>query len=329
LNPPPAPMDAMSVPPPDGQPLPAVSIVIPSRFRHDLLEKCLESVVAFATVPVEIIVIDDGSPEGDVSRVAERFPGARIIRNEVPLGFAAAVQSGIDLAKAPVIHLLNDDTRVTAGWLDHPLACLCDRRVGAVTPLVLRDDGSVPPRIDSAGDSYASSGRVFKRLSGCRVPLGIEGRWVFGASGSSAFYRKEALAEAGGFPVEFGAYFEDVEVSWRLQRGGWRIWFCPESIVWHKVTASYGRVSSDELMEKMVRNQELVFVNHGLSLYKEIGLILHSSLLLFRLLKCFVLGRSIAFLRGVIKGLNSSLLMRPKRFSWRKRPGMRIPTELF
>ncbi|MFM7540327.1 MAG: glycosyltransferase family 2 protein [Planctomycetota bacterium] len=328
MNPPPTPTDAMSVPRPEDQFLPAVSIVIPSRFRHDLLEKCLETVVAFATVPMEIIVIDDGSPEGNVSRVAERFPVTRIIRNEVSVGFAAAVQSGIDLAKAPVIHLLNDDTRVTAGWLDLPLACLRDRRVGAVTPLVLRDNGSVPPRIDSAGDSYAASGRVFKRLSGRRVPLAIEGRWVFGASGSSAFYRKEALAEVGGFPVEFGAYFEDVEVSWRLQRGGWRVWFCPESVVWHKVTASYGTVSSDELMEKMVGNQEMVFVNHGLSLYKGIGLVLHLLLMLFRLLKVFALGKSVVFLRGVIKGLNSSLLMRPKRFSWRMRPGMRIPTDL-
>ena len=315
--------------PPETAAIPAVSIIIPSRFRADLLEVCLKSVVANATVPIEIIVVDDGSPNSEVTRAARPFAAVRAVRNENPVGFATAVQRGIDLAIAPVIHLLNDDTRVEPGWLDRPLECLRDPRVGAVTPLVLQDDGQIPPRIDSAGDGYALSGRAFKRLRGCVVPFGLRGCWVFGASGSSAFYRREALREVGGFPKEFGAYFEDVEVSWRLQRAGWRVWFAPESVVWHKVTASYAKLMKPEFEEIMVRNQELVFFNHALMLYNIIALIIHILLLMVRGMKALVRGRLSAFGLGLLKVWKLPVLEGFKRVSMKESAGKKVPLELF
>lgn len=320
----------MRVPPHENAATLAVSIIIPSRFRADLLENCLRSVVAHMTVEAEIIVVDDGSSEGCVSRVAGRFPGVRVVRNEAPTGFAKAVQRGIDLATAPVIHLLNDDTRVESGWLDRPLECLRDPRIGAVTPLVLQDDGRVPPRIDSAGDGYALSGRAFKRMQGSEVPRRrLSGCWVFGASGSSAFYRREALRVVGGFPVEFGAYFEDVEVSWRLQRAGWRVWFAPESVVWHKVTASYKPLMKPEFQEIMVRNQELVFVNHGLFQYKAIALIIHLLLLVVRGVKALARGRLDAFVRGLARAWMSPAAANSNRGLVKMIAGNKVPLELF
>lgn len=319
----------MPASPPENAAIPAVSIIIPSRFRADLLEVCLKSVVANATVPMEVIVVDDGSPDAEVTRAASLFAGVRVVRNENPVGFATAVQRGIDLAVAPVVHLLNDDTRVERGWLERPLGCLRDPRVGAVTPLVLKDDGQIPPRIDSAGDGYALSGRAFKRLRGCRVPVGLRGCWVFGASGSSAFYRVEALREVGGFPTEFGAYFEDVEVSWRLQKAGWRAWFAPESIVWHKVTASYARVMKPEFEEIMVRNQELVFINHALLLYKEFAFIIHILLLMLRGVKALKRCRLVAFCRGLARAWKLPILPSTNRVLMKENASKKLPMDLF
>ena len=308
---------------------PAVSIIIPSRFRADLLEVCLKSVMAHASVPAQVIVVDDGSTHGEVTRIASLFAGVVVVRNEHPIGFSLAVQRGIELAIAPVVHLLNDDTRVERGWLDRPLECLRDPRVGAVTPLVLQDNGLTPPRIDSAGDGYALSGRAFKRLRGLRVPVGLKGRWVFGASGSSAFYSRKALLEVGGFPKEFGAYFEDVEVSWKLQKAGWRVWFAPESVVWHKVTASYGSLMKPELEEMMVRNQELVFVKHGMLLYKNFALIIHCLLLLVRGVRALFRGRLGVFGRGLLNAWKSPVLEGSKRVAMKVSNGRKVPLELF
>jgi GT2 family glycosyltransferase len=81
---------------------------------------------------------------------------------------------------------------------------------------------------------------------------------VFGASGSSAFYRREALLQVGGFPEAFGAYFEDVDLAFRLHRAGYAVVYEPASRVYHHGSASYGR-PRQRLLEGQSRNEERVF----------------------------------------------------------------------
>ena len=307
---------------------PLVSVIIPSRFRVDLLVTCVQSVIRYASIPIEIIVIDDGSDLGLISKAMEPFAGIKCIRNEVAQGFAKAVQSGIEKASGEVVQLLNDDTRVEAGWLDRPMACFADSRVGAVSPLVLIDDGRAFPWIDSAGDGYSLAGRAFKRLHRRPMPSGMSGCWVFGASGSSAFYRKSALQAVGGFPPEFGAYFEDVEVSWRLQRAGWRIWFAPESVVWHKVTSSYSSIMSCELMTKIAENQELVFLVNMPTNYSVITLPLHTFYLLGRFIRALYFGRSASFVGGLLAAWKQCIMNYRGPVSGMRGNASKIPLEL-
>jgi GT2 family glycosyltransferase len=196
-----------------------------------------------------------------------------------------------------VVELLNDDTEVTAGWADAALRWFADQRVAAVAPLVLQNDPSrrargLPPLIDSAGDEYDPGGYARKRghgqpwASGGREPPGAilrggvadySGKLVFseasyrgadtprspgpvwGASAAAAFYRRSAVLAAGGFPADFGAYFEDVDLAFRLRRLGFVARFDPASVVWHRVSASYGRVPSRRVLEQQSRNEERVF----------------------------------------------------------------------
>jgi GT2 family glycosyltransferase len=81
---------------------------------------------------------------------------------------------------------------------------------------------------------------------------------VFGASGSSAFYRREILDKVGGFPEQFGAYFEDVDLAFRLQRAGGVVMFEPASRVLHRGGSSYGK-SSRRLLEQQSCNEERVW----------------------------------------------------------------------
>ncbi len=172
-----------------------------------------------------------------------------------------AANAGIRAARHPFVQLLNDDTEVTPGWAEAPLARFDDPLVGAVAPLVLRWPGlaGMSPRIDSAGDRYIIGGIAGKRYHGQLLyQVNLDPCRVFGASASSAFYRREAVMKVGGFPESFGAYFEDVDLSFRLNRAGYQILFEPGSCILHHVGASHGRPTG-WLLNQQSRNEERVF----------------------------------------------------------------------
>jgi GT2 family glycosyltransferase len=162
------------------------------------------------------------------------------------------------------VELLNDDAEVTEGWADVALRWFADRRVAAVAPLILQNDPlrrsmGLPPLIDAAGDEYDRGGFAWKRGRGeqhiDRFPSGS----VFGASACAAFYRREAVIRAGGFPEHFKAYFEDVDLSLRLRRLGHEIVHEPAAVVWHRVSSTYGKKPLRRVLEQQSCNEERVF----------------------------------------------------------------------
>ncbi len=267
---------------------PPLSIVIPSHSRPDLLRLCLASVARFAPANTEVIVVDDGSRGATVSQAAAEFAGVRVVRRPRAGGFCVAANAGIAAASAPLVELLNDDAEVTEGWADSALAQFADSHVAAVAPLVLQNDPTrstqgLPPLIDTAGDEYDFGGFAYKRGHGSEYrggegakwgtgeeemlplhpftpsPLHFKTEYVFGASACAAFYRRDAVLAAGGFPEHFGAYFEDVDLSFRLRRLGFEIVYDPGAVVWHRVSSSYGRNPSRRTLERQSCNEERVF----------------------------------------------------------------------
>jgi GT2 family glycosyltransferase len=251
----------------------SLSIIIPSHNRPELLRACLRTVNQHAPPGTEILVVDDGSPERSISQAAEGFADVRVLRCARRRGFCAAINTGIQAAGGEIVELLNDDTEVTAGWAEAALRNFADPAIGAVAPLVLfwpgtGDPISKPgrsqhhlkaPIVDSAGDRYYVGGVAAKRghrqwlssshLRPCRV---------FGASASSGFFRRDLLLRLGGLPESFGAYFEDVDLAFRLHWAGYQARFEPSSRVVHHVSASYGRPAR-RLLEMQSRNEERVF----------------------------------------------------------------------
>lgn len=237
------------------------SIVIPSHSRVDLLKRCLDSIVHFSPFGTEVIVVDDGSRDSSVSKLALQFTGVVTVRNDRPLGFAAAANRGVSLATGEIVELLNDDAEVTAGWAELALARFQDKSIVAIAPLILIHPvgHSGPILIDSAGDGYDSGGFAFKRGHGQRLTdHWLQAGSVWGVSGAAGFYRRESFLLAGGFPTDFGAYFEDVDLSHRLNRLG-KILYEPASVVWHRVSSSYGWIPSRQTLITQSRNEEQVY----------------------------------------------------------------------
>jgi GT2 family glycosyltransferase len=218
-----------------------------------------------------VIVVEDASP----TSLAGEFAGVRFLRLPRRGGFCVAANAGIAAARGEIVELLNDDTEVTARWADAALACFGDRRVVAVAPLVItplfrlcgRGVGGEravnnPPSpaslIDSAGDGYDPGGFARKLRNGEPATADLRRGEVFGASGSSAFYRRAAVLHVGGFPEHFGAYFEDVDLAFRLRRADGVIVFEPAAQVLHHGGSSYGRPGR-RLVEQQSCNEERVW----------------------------------------------------------------------
>jgi GT2 family glycosyltransferase len=239
---------------------PILSVVIPSYNGRALLETCLASVARHRPpgIELEVVVADDASTDDTADWLAATHPDARHVRLDRNGGFCAAANAGIAAAMGEFVQLLNNDTEVTAGWVEAGLSPFADATVGSVAPLVLvRSD---PGRVDSAGDQYALIGWPSKRGHG----QGAD-RWrsrpadrVFGASGSSAFYRASALRRVGGLDPTFGSYYEDVDLAFRLRWAGYGCAFAPACVVLHEVSASYDH-ARPELQRRMARNAEFLF----------------------------------------------------------------------
>jgi GT2 family glycosyltransferase len=238
---------------------PDLSVVIPSHHRTDLLTLCVRSVLLHAPPRTEVLVVDDASSDWSVSTAAKAL-GVACLRLPQQRGFCAAANAGIHATRGGVVELLNDDAEATAGWAEAALALFGDPTVGAVAPLVLSWTPSRRhDRIDSAGDRYYHGGVAAKRGHGERLgPDHQRPRQVFGASGAGAFYRRDALRRAGCFPEGFEAYFEDVDLAFRINRAGYAILYTPAARVLHRGAASYGRLKRC-VLERQSRNDERVF----------------------------------------------------------------------
>ena len=302
--------------PSNGDAAPLCSIVIPTYNGRSLLDTCLASLNQHLPHDrpwtTEVIVVDDASTDDTVSWVAARFPGVRLVRLEQNGGFCAAANAGIAAARGHFIQLLNNDTEVTSGWLEAGLAPFADPTVGSVAPLVLvRSD---PSRVDSAGDSYTLAGWPTKRGHGQPVE-----RWinrpledVFAASGSSAFYRAEAIRQVGGFDPLLGSYYEDVDLGFRLRWAGYRCVFSARSRVLHEISATYNH-GRPTLQRRMARNAELVFWSNMPAGRLAAALVPHALLILAQSGWRMARLRFIPFFLGKVDAVRSAREIRHRR----------------
>jgi GT2 family glycosyltransferase len=280
---------------------PDCSVVIPSYNGRHLLETCLASIARHrpgaAGPAVEFIVADDASQDDTARWLDHAHPDVRLVRLDQNGGFCAAANAGIHAAQGRFIQLLNNDTEVTAGWIEAGLAPFADPSVGSVAPLVLvRSD---PAQVDSAGDVYTLVGWPCKRGHGdpARFWLDRPLEPVFGASGSSAFYRAEALRRVGAFDPTFHSYYEDVDLAFRLRWAGYGCIYTPHCRILHEVSASYDH-ARPALQRRMARNAEILFWSNLPARWLALALVPHLAFTLAQALARLARGRIRPFVLG-------------------------------
>lgn len=215
-------------------PAPLLSVVVLNWNGAHLLPVCLDSLRAQTVQGFELIVADNGSTDGSLELLADRYPEAQVIRFPGNMGFSMAVNAGIRAGRGEFAALLNNDTELDQRYLEELVGAIqSDERLGMCAPkMVYYDD---PSLINSAGHACGPDGVV--------VDIGRgrpDGPWfgrpreVLGACAGAALYRRRMLEEIGLFDESFFISFEDADLNWRAQWAGWRCRYVPTAIVRHR-----------------------------------------------------------------------------------------------
>jgi GT2 family glycosyltransferase len=199
-----------------------------------LLPDCLDAVLPEGA---PVLVIDNASTDGTQDLLARDYPSVQVERLTTNTGFAGGVAHALDVLTTPYVVLLNNDAVVQRGWLAHLLAPFDDPEIAAVCSKLLLPDG----RLNSAGGYVAADGYA-RDVGFGQVDAGAwdKPRDVAFATGTAAAFRTDAVREVGGIDPRYFLYFEDVDLSWRLQLAGWRIRYQPTAVVVHQHSATTG-----------------------------------------------------------------------------------------
>lgn len=203
------------------------SIIIPNYNGQQLLAKFLPAVIT-AAQSNEVIVVDDASPQNDVTYLQQHFPQVKIVALKQNSRFAAACNAGVAEATGDIVVLLNSDVEPTPNFLEPLLKPFNDPQVFAV------GCAEINPSEDKH-KVYGRAGGAFKRglLVHWREPdqTKTSTLWVSGGSGA---FRKSMWQQLGGMDTMFKpAYEEDRDLCYRAMKRGYKIQFCPKSIVYH------------------------------------------------------------------------------------------------
>lgn len=214
-----------------------VSAVVINQNGGAALFHCLDSLRRQTGVAIEVLVVDNASAEGERAEIAERFPEVRLVAFSSNLGFARAANEGIARSSGREILLVNNDARLAADYAARLAARLSlDERLAAAQGIALREDGLT---VDTAGLSWNERGEALPLFAGRgRFDAPLEAMEISGVSATAALYRRAALEEVAPdgrvFDDSFFAYYEDVDLSLRLARAGWRFVLDPEAVAFHR-----------------------------------------------------------------------------------------------
>ena len=216
--------------------LPDISLIIVNLNGRELLPTCLDALTGqdFPPERVETIVVDNGSTDDSVSFVRERYPAVKVIEAGQNLGFAGGNNLGARVAGGKYLALLNNDACATPDWLSTLAGALeAHPDVGCVASKILAPDGKT---IDFVGPVMNLYGRAFQVDEGVTERPGDydEPRELLAPCGGAMMIRREVFWQAGGFDEDYVAYYEDIDLGWRLWLLGHRILFIPGAIVHHR-----------------------------------------------------------------------------------------------
>ena len=219
---------------------PLVSIVILNWNGRLYLEQFLPSVLSSTYANYEVVVIDNASSDDSISFLKNNYSGIRIISLPGNFGFAKGYNEGLKQLRSDYFMLLNSDVEVEKGWIEPVIALMqSNKNIAACQPKLLQFRnkkmfeyaGAAGGWLDHLGYPFAK-GRMFDLCEEDNGQYDLA-EPIFWASGAAMFVRASVWHESGGFDEYFFAHQEEIDLCWRLQLAGYKIFSCPDSVVYH------------------------------------------------------------------------------------------------
>lgn len=255
---------------------PLVSVIIVTWNGKQYAMECLASLhVNTGSLPLEIILVDNGSTDGTPDEIRQQFPRVQLIQNHSNLGFAKANNIGLSSARGKYLCLINSDVVVPDECIVKMTSFL-DRnpQVGMLGPKMLSPSGGI-------GQSVMRLPTVWNTLC-CALGLHVlfpKSKYFGGflmngyqydstddvevLTGWFWMVRREAFADVGGLDEQFFMYGEDIDWSHRFRKSGWRVVFYPDAAALHYGAASSAQAPTRFYVEMRRANLQYFNKHHG------------------------------------------------------------------
>ena len=272
--------------------LPKISIVIVNLNGKHHLVNCFTSIMKlnYPKDKIEVIVVDNGSTDGSVDLIRSKFSWIKLIKNIENEGFAKPSNDGARAASGEYVAFLNNDMMVHRDWLLELVNSIKNNDAACAGSVIMNWKGDM---LDFAGGSVTFYGMGFqydfhRPMSEVEHKL-REDRPLFFACGGAMLINREIFLECRGFDQDYFAYFEDIDLGWRLNVLGYKVVLSVKSRVQHRhhstgntfskvhMRVLYERNSlytiyknyGDELMQKtflptVLMNNAMIFNNSGI-----------------------------------------------------------------
>jgi GT2 family glycosyltransferase len=246
-----------------------VAVVILNWNGKRYLEQFLPFVLQHSRDIATVIVADNASTDDSVAYLKEMHPDVRLIINDQNGGFAKGYNDALKQVDAEYYVLLNSDIEVTAGWLEPMIRLMdSDPSLAACQPKLLswhernkfEYAGAAGGFIDRYGYPFCR-GRIFFDIEEDNGQYD-DACEIFWATGACMFVRSELYHRFGGLDEDFFAHMEEIDFCWRLKTEGYKIMYCPGSVVYH--------IGGGTLPKNAARKTYLNFRNNFTLLFKNL-----------------------------------------------------------
>jgi len=275
-----------------------VSVIIVNYNVKEFLQNLLYSLQkATKNLETEIIIVDNASDDGSVELIKEKFPYVKLIASPVNLGFGKANNEALKIAAGKYLFILNPDTLVQEDTLDELVAFFEKTPdAGLIGCKILNPDGSLQLACRRSFPGPWTSFCKVSGLSSIFPKSRLFARYnltyldeneiceVDAISGSCMLLRKDVYNKTGGFDEQFFMYGEDLDLCYRIQKSGSKVYYVPTTKIIHYKGESTKRSSLDEI--KVFYGAMSLFVNKHFS---------YSFLLAFVLRLAIVFTKFLAF----------------------------------
>jgi GT2 family glycosyltransferase len=242
---------------------PMVSALIVSHNERALVLECLKAFYTTTDVPVEAIVVDNGSSDGTGAAVTAQFPKATVLLEKKNLGYGRAANIGLERCQGRFTLLLNPDVVVdplAVGKLADHLLTRPD--AGAVGPRLLMPDGKRDP---DARRGFPVPSTLFYRTVGLTKLFPKSRRFgrhnmghvdesdvheMDAGTKDALMLRMAAVDRVGFFDPRYFMFGEDIDLCYRLKLGGWKVFYLPTATATHQKRATPSKAQRKATYER-------------------------------------------------------------------------------